>query len=70
MKKLLFVAISMIAISSSITSCSKCGHCEFTDGTKTDKVCQEGKTDLGYSLMKSSCEDGLDTRGVGQWVEN
>lgn len=64
MKKVFFVAISMIAISSSITSCSKCGHCKFADGTLGNKFCDDD-----VKLAKAACEADWGD-GPGKWVNN
>ena len=64
MKKLFIVAICTIAISSSIMSCSKCGHCKKADGTEGNKVCGDD-----VSLAKSACETDFGN-GAGTWVNN
>ncbi len=62
MKKVLLMLVAGAFISTSLISCSKCGHCQ--GGTyPTTEVCQK-TNQTAYDVAKEACETG-----GGNWQE-
>jgi hypothetical protein len=63
MKKIILTICTLALITFSFSSCKKCGYCQETDGTKSDKVCKNDN-ETAYEISKALCDvDG------GKWVE-
>ncbi|MFN8287404.1 MAG: hypothetical protein U0V74_11645 [Chitinophagales bacterium] len=54
MKKVLLMLVAGAFISTSLISCSKCGHCEVGGTTTITKICQKDSKTL-YDAAESSC---------------
>lgn len=62
MKKVLFMLVAGVFLSTSMISCSKCGHC--SGGTyPTTEACQK-TNDAAYKAAEAAC-----LAGGGSWVD-
>lgn len=64
MKKVLLMLVAGAFISTSMISCSKCGHCEVNGSTTISKICEKDSKTV-YDAAKTSCD-----LQSGTWVND
>lgn len=68
MNRLVSMILGLLLVMATLSSCKKCGHCEYDNGTREDSYCNNGDNYNPniYNSYKANCE----YRTNSHWVED